>query len=371
MASIPATILAIRNTAPKYLAGVIDQTKRNRFLLKWLESQGRILYNEKAVQHIWNVKARKPEVENAGGNTPVVFKTHNTNEQLSITHASMRSSSAIDRETYTLNDSPQAIVKLTEDMLYDLTSTLADAMNDSLYTDNTADPTLITGIGSIMKTHASLAATDRVAVPSATATYGGKNIKLGALGGRWSARLAAADRASSVHSNDWPDGNGDPQYDYLAPKMYNYTGAWQTGTNNWRTNGERILRRSRITMKALAGNMMTPTLHLLAPEMLADFQDSLVNRERLVVSDYAKSLGFNGVLEFEGAVLQEDYSCPSGRGYGINPKEMALYSCGSDLFYIDGPSWETLAQAYVMLVGFMGNIRWNPKHFSEYASYTP
>ena len=89
MATIPSTILAIKNTAPKYLQGVTDQTVRNRFLLAYLEREGRILYNENAPQHIWLVKAREPEVENGGGGTPVVFKTHDTHEQLSISHVQM------------------------------------------------------------------------------------------------------------------------------------------------------------------------------------------------------------------------------------------------------------------------------------------
>jgi hypothetical protein len=122
-------------------------------------------------------------------------------------------------------------------------------------------------------------------------------------------------------------------------------------------------------MEALSGSGMIPTLHLLAPDMYATFLDSLVSRERLQISNYASSLGFPNTMEFEGAMLQKDYDCPAGRGYGINPKEMALYTLDDQLFYIDGPEWSIHAQAFVMLVGFMGNLRWNPKHFSEYASY--
>lgn len=369
MVAIPSTILAIKNTAPKYLKGVTDQTVRNRFFLKYLEQEGRILYNEAAPQHIWLVRAREPEVSTAGAGTPVVFSTSDTHEQLSITHARMRATNAIELETYKINKSPQQIANLTETLLKDLTDTLSRKMNGALYQDNTSDTSLITGIRSLMQPHGSTAASDLVAIPSTSASYGGKLLKLGALGGRWSSAKAAAARMSSVAANDWPEGNGDPQYDYLAPKMFQYTGAWQAGTNTWKTNGERILRKSRVTMKSLGGSGMTSTLHLLAPDMYTDFLEGLVSRERLRVSDYASKLGFPDTLEFEGAMLQEDYDCPAGRGYGINPKEMALYTLDDQLFYIDGPEWSIHAQAFVMLVGFMGNLRWNPKHFSEYAQY--
>ncbi len=269
MVAIPSTILAIKNTAPKYLQGVTDQTVRERFFLSFLEKEGRILYNEAAPQHIWLVRARQPEVSTAGAGTPVVFSTADTHEQLAITHARMRATNAIELETYKINKSPQQIANLTETLLKDLTDTLTRAMNDALYLDNTNDSSLVTGIRSIMQPHASTAAGDLVAVPSATAMYGGKALKLGALGGRWS--NSGAPYLSSVAANDWPEGNGDPQYDYLAPKMWQYTGNWRQGTNNWATNGEVILRRSRITMEALGGSGMTPTLHLMAPDMYATF----------------------------------------------------------------------------------------------------
>lgn len=367
MVAIPSTILAIKNTAPKYLQGVTDQTVRNRFLLAYLEREGRILYNENAPQHVWLVKVREPEVENGGGGSPVVFKTHDTHEQLSISHAQMQATNALDHKTYLINKSPTQIANLTETLLKDLTTTITRKIGDSLYSDNSSDASLITGIRSIMQPHASTAATDLVAIPSATATYGGKLLKLGAFGGRWSNN--GAPYFSSVAANDWPEGNGDPNYDALSPKMWQYTGSWTNGTNSWATNGERILRRSRITMESLGGLGMTPTLHLLAPDLYATFLDSLVSRERLQVSDYAKSLGFPNVLQFEGAMLEKDYSCPAGRGYGINPAEMALYSMTDQLFFIDGPEWSIHAQAFVMLVGFIGNVRWNPKHFCEYAQY--
>jgi len=365
--AIPSTILAIKNTAPKYLQGVTDQTVRNRFLLAYLEREGRILYNENAPQHIWLVKAREPEVENGGGGSPVVFKTHDVHEQLSISHCQMQATNALDHKTYLINRSPTQIANLTETLLKDLTTVITRKIGDSLYSDNSSDSTVITGIRSIMQPHASTASGDLIAPPSATATYGGKLMKLGALGGRWSNR--GSGYMSSVLNNDWPNGNGDSQYDYLAPKMWQYTGNWQSGTNNWATNGERIMRRSRVAMDTLGGEGMTPSVHVLATDLYNQFLDNLVARERLYVSDYAKSLGFPTVMEFEGAMVTTDYACPSGRGYGINPKEMALYSMTDQLFFIDGPEWSIHAQAFVMLVGFIGNVRWNPKHFSEYAQY--
>lgn len=360
------TAQAIKNTAPKYLPGVINNTIRRRFLLSFLKKAGRFKYNEPGIQCTWNVTVREPEIRTTRGQRSQ-FAQSDTKEQLTIDHAQLEGTDMIDRNTMMVNRGPTQIVNLAETKMTELVDSLANKMNAQVYGDNSSDSAALTGLGSLFNVRVG-ANTDRNGVPDPASTYGGKSMALAALGGKWSASLGAS-RPNTYISTDWPEGNGDPQYDYLASKSYNYTGSWQS-TNTWETNCERIIRRARVAIRALGGEGAAPALHLLAPDLYNTLQDAVQTRERLSPSEYAGRMGFPDVLSYEGALVAFDFDCPAGIGYAINPQEMALYSVHDQLFYTDGPTWDTREQAYLFLVGFLGNLRWNPKHFAQYGSYT-
>lgn len=362
------TAQAIKNTAPKYLPGAVNQTIRHRFLLSYLQKAGRFVFNEGGTNCTWNVTIRQPETRSTRGQR-AQFIASDTKEQLTISHAQLEGTDLLDRNTMMVNKEPLAIVKLTETKLDELVTSLADTMCSQIYVDNTSDSSQLTGLQSIMRPDVG-AATDRMAVPAAGAAYGGKSMVLGDQGGAWSSNLGV-NRPNTVISTDWPDGNGSSQYDYLAPKMFNYTGDWTSGTTDtWALNCEKLMRRAKVAIRTLGGAGAAPMLMVFAPELYNELLDNIQNRERLFVSDYNKELGFPEALTFEGATLAYDYDCPSGKGYAINPQEMALYSVHDQLMYTDGPTWDMREQAYLFLVGFLGNLRWNPKHFAEFGSYT-
>ena len=289
-------------------------------------------------------------------------------EQLTVTHAQLEGTDMLDRNTMMVNKGPQAIVNYTQEKLDDLVNSLADKMCSQVYVDNTSDTNQLTGLQTFMKSTVG-ANTDRMGVPTSGTTYGGKSMVLGAEGGTWSSNLASADRMNSSITTDWPQGQGDSQYDYLSPRLFNYTGNWSS-TNNWENNCEKLLRRARVSIKALGGEGTAPALHVLSPELYNQLQDSVQVRERLKPSDYASKMGFPDTLAYEGSMVAFDYECPADKGYAMNPNEVSLYSVSDQLMYVDGPEWDIREQAYLFLVGFFGNLRWNPKAFAEYASYT-
>lgn len=361
------TAQAIANTAPKYLPGAINQTVRQRFLLSYLQKAGRFVMNEGGVSCTWNVTSRQPEVHTTRGQR-AQFVGSDTKTQLTITHAQLEGTDVLDRNTMMVNKGPTAIVKLTETKLDELVAAVADQISAQVYVNNSSDDSQLTGIGTLMRGEVA-ANTDRVAVPVSGATYGGKSMVLGNQGGKWDANLGGS-RFNTVISTDWPEGRGDVQYDYLTPKMFNYTGDWSDGTDTWALNCEKLLRRAKVSIRALGGAGAAPAVAVFAPEMYNELLDSIQTRERLRVSDYASDLGFGDTLSYDGMVIAFDYDCPSGKGYAINPQEMALYSVHDQLMYTDGPTWDTREQANLFLVGFLGNLRWNPKHFAEFGSYT-
>lgn len=361
------TAQAIKNTAPKYLPNAVNQTLRDRFLLSYLQKAGRFIFNEGGVSCTWNVTVRQPEIRSTRGQR-AQFVGSDTKEQLTISHAQLEGTDALDRNTLMVNSGPTAIVKLIETKLDELVTSLADKLCNQIYVDNASDSAQLTGLQSIMKGVVG-ANTDRMAVPAPGTTYGGKSMVLGALGGKWTSALGVARHNTSILT-DWPEGTGDSQYDYLAPKMFNYGGDWSAGTEDWANNCEKLLRRAKVAIRALGGAGTAPAVGVFSPEMYNELMDSIQTRERLSISDYASDLGFGDTMSYDGMVLAFDYDCPANKGYAINPQEMALYSVHDQLMYTDGPTWDTREQAYLFLVGFLGNLRWNPKHFAQFALHT-
>lgn len=363
-----ATAQAIKAIAPKYLPGAVDHTIRNRFLLSYLQKAGRFVFNVDGRDCTWNVKIRQPEVRSTGGQRPQ-FVQSDVHEQLNITHAQLEGTDTIDRNTMMVNKGETQIVNLTEEKLNDLVDSLADKLCSQVYINNSTDTNQYTGLQTFIQGEVT-SNNDRVAVPASGTTYGGKSIVLGAAGGTWSANLASANRFNSGLTNDWPEGSGDSQYDYLAPKILNYTGSWSSGTNDWATNCEKLIRRARVMINSLSGKGRAPMLHVLSSQLYNELQDTVQVRERLKPSDYADKMGFPETLSYEGALVEYDFDCPAGKGFALNPQEMSLYSIEKGLMYVDGPTWDTREQAYLFLVGAFGNFRFNPKCFASYESVT-
>lgn len=364
-------ILAIRNTAPKYLKGASDQTIRNRFWLSLLQSEGRILYNQSGTSTTWSVRARQPAARTHSSGVGVIYEHHQAFEQLTVPVAGLIGTQALDLKIQMMNKGPLAIVDLYADAMDAVLASVGNRLSAELFLRNTGNDDQVVGIDTPMVPDGSVAANDRIALPSSSAAYGGKLVRPGSYGGTWSNNLAAANRPSSLLTNDWPLGSGSADYDFITPKMINYTSSsWGTGGNTWSDNCEHVIRRGRSWIRHLSGDSKIPTLHMLSQELFDEFQDRLVVRERLQVSDYAGKLGFaEDVINYNGAMIKSEYDCPAGVGYAVNLAEMSLFSLHDQLFYLVGPEFNNTALAHEVAIGFFGNLRFNPKHIAKYGSY--
>lgn len=358
-------MLAVKTTAPKYLKDASDQTIRRRIVLSTLQQSGNIIFGVRSPSMTWQVEVREPKVRSMVHGQRSVFKMHDAYESLTIDHAEIEATDRLDRRTQMINDaSPQQIIDLASTKMEKLVRKLSRTIGDEFFTDSSGTgSSQLTGLQSFCKA-GTTASTDLVAQPDSTVTYGGKSIGLGQSGGFWSSDLAV--KPNAALAKDWPEGSGSSEYDWNSPKIFQASGAWTSGTNNWEANCTRILRRGASAISNLGGENVAPMIHILSVSMYNQFMDNLETRERLNVSDYAKELGFPGVMNYEGALVVQDFACPANRGYGINPNEMCLYSVHDQLFFTDGPSWEIPEQSTLFLVGFLGNYRWNVKNVVEY-----
>jgi hypothetical protein len=360
---------AVKATAPKYLKGATDLTIRRRLLLKILQQSGNIMFNIKAPEMIWQVEVREPQARVLTGGQLHQWDTFDPYESLRISHAELEVTDVLRRRSQMINsDSPQQIVDLAGTKMEQLLKKMTRTISKQFYADNTSGTSVgqMTGIRSIMKPAALPSSAALVAIPASGSTYGGQPLTLNPFGGRWSTDLAT--KPNATLGTDWPFGSGSPEYDPFSPKMFNTAATYDSDTG-WKANCLKILRRSAACVLSTGGESVTPVVHILALDMLNEYKDKLETRERLLTSDYAKSLGFPDTMVYEGAIVTTDFDCPAGTAYSINPSEMALYSCHNNLFFTDGPEWQQPEQATLFLVGFMGNWRWNPKHFCEMKVY--
>lgn len=367
-------ILAVQATAPKWLKGASDQTIRQRVLLSMLDSRGRLKFNvDGHTECNWLIQVRDPQIKQYGDSARQNFTEHNAYESLQIDVRGYIGTDRLSHWTNLLNRGKLAIVSHYDTKLENLVRAAKRRIAADIYADGYAagNEQKLIGLGSFMKPDAAVAADDLVAVPASTASYGGKSVQLGALGGTWSADMPVADRPSSVAANDWPLGSGSPEYDALTPKMLNASSTrWPSGTAGFKNNCTAIMRRARQWTRSLGGDGSEPMLHLLSNEFYTDFQDYMEAKERIMLphkdtADY----GFAQTLNFEGAAIASDYDVPPQKGYGINIDEALLFTLHNDLFESEGPVWSTEEQGWLFVVRMAGNLRFNPKHHVEYGYY--
>lgn len=363
-------LIAIRNTAPMWLKGASDSTIRNHFILAYLRKEGRMTFNYSGVAINWLVKARQPIARQLQSGQGTTYDQSQIYESLTIPYAGLHATDSLDHKVKLMNKGELAIVDLAETKMDELLKTVSRGVSSGFYNQNTSDDNDLVGIRTPCIAHGSVAAGDIVAALSASASYGGKSVALGALGGSWSAVRSTS--PSSVLANDWPMGNGSPEYDYLSPKLLNYSSTgWGTGSTRWSENCEMVMRRGLSYVTHLSGTNNTPNVYLLAQDLMDEFKDQLTNRERLFPENYVSALGFapGKLLEYNGAIVASDYYCPAGYGYALNAQEMELVSLHDNLFFMDGPTYNHLTLSDDFLVGFYGNYRFNPKHIVEFGAY--
>lgn len=364
-------IIAVKNTAAKYLKGAADQTIRGYFWLSYLQSQGRIVIGDTGgVSTNWNVMARQPDVRQSGDDAQLVFAEHDAYEQLTIDVRGYHATDRLTEKKKLMNNGPLQIIDLYGTKIENLVKAVTDQFGNELYIDGNAsgNENRLCGIESFMGSSTTVAA-DLVAKPSDT--YAGKSTVLGTLGGSWSTNLTTSPNANVA--TDWPEGQGSSEYDYLTPKLINYSSSsWGTGGTTWADNCTKVMRRARLWVHHTTGAEKSPMLHLLAPNLYGDFLDSVENKFRFTTTHpVGGDLGFADAINFEGAIVKQDYGCPAGVGYGINANEMLLFNIHDDgsFFKSVGPEYDVKTNSYLYMIYFYGNMRFNPKAFAKYDDY--
>ena len=372
MADTPEWVGVVTATAIKYLKGQIRETVRNRVTLAMLESKGRIKYGQTGTEMRWNVQYDQHPMETFADDGQLTFERHDLMRQLSINWRGYKTTDKFTEKERLMNRGDVAIVNRYADAISNLMESFRARFAPELYIDGyaTGNTNRICGLESFFGSGTTVAA-DRLAQPSDT--YANKSTSLGNEGGTWSTDLSGATNIpNAAVATDWPDGSGDTAYDYLSPKLVNWSStSWGTNSaTTWEDNCERAIGQALSWTTSTGGKEGRPDLLLLNSRMHNQFKDRQRAKQRVEVPyKAAQDLGFDDVMNFDGIGITADFDVPSNTGYLMNFDKMELLCLYDQLFYPRGPEYDIKTDSYLMHIGFFGNCRFRPRHFAKLGKF--
>lgn len=357
----------INTTAPRYLKGAIDATIRERLLLSLMKKRGRISTGNYGFNLNWDVEMDQPPVQAYGDGGVIDFSRHDLWQQLVIDVRGYVATDTMTGKEKLMNAGDVAIIKRYDRIMPNLMKSIRDRFGTELYVDGyaTGNSQRLIGIESFCGT-GTTAAGDRIAQPSDT--YAGKSTAVGQFGS-WSNALSTYPNAAIA--SDWPDGQGTASYDYLSPKLLNWSSTnWGTSSTAWEDNCERVIAQAVIWTALTSGASGRVGLFLLSGRLFYGYRNKISAKQRIIIPHKdSDDLGFPDALNQEGAAIHYEFGLDANTGYGFNLDEMELCSWGKELFNSAGPEYSIQTDSWLFKVGFFGNAKFNPKAFCKLYNY--
>lgn len=359
-------------TKPKFMKGASDLTIRKRLILAMLRRKGRLEFNQSGQECRWQVEFSQPPVEAYMDGGIIDFSNHDAFRQLAYDWRGYITTDTLTKKQNAMNAGDEALIKLFQTKSNRLVKAMRNNISGELYGDGEAPGRennlhgLETFLGSGTCTNA-----DRIAAPSDTYGLSQLQTNLGVEGGTWSSVMATKPNASI--GTDWPDGQGDSEYDFLAPKLINWSAnSWGTGSQLWEANCWRVISQA-ITWLTMGGDEDgMPDICLLGANLFQGYKNHEEAIRRISIPHKAsQDLGFGGnVLNQDGCAISADFDCPANTGYMLNLDQVTLSSLFPELFWMEGPDKDPRsAWSWLWGVGLFGNAKWQPKHVAKMFNY--
>jgi hypothetical protein len=201
-------------------------------------------------------------------------------------------------------------------------------------------------------------------------SYGGYDTDVAGQGGSWSANLSTKPNASIA--TDWPYGQGDSEYDFNSPKLVNWSSnAFGTSAVTWSANCWRALMTLNGWLSLTGGPDGVPDLCPVASNLWQGFIEYLeVKQRELVPHKEATDLGFGNTLNMNGMGIYPEFDCPADTFYQLNCSKITISCMTPELLWAKGPTEDIRSGgAKLMLVGFFGNAKYQPKFVGKGKNY--
>ena len=363
---MPEWSAVVNTTAARYLKGASDETVRERVVFALMQKRKRILYDwdgkEVTQQHMYGL----PETEAYSGGT-IDFEASDVYRQTTHNWRQYITQDKMTEKDRAMNSGVPQLVNRYANIMKNMRSSMTAKFGTELYVDGATYTDRMEGMETFCADDAATVVGDLVARPSDN--YGGQSTIPGTLAGSWSTDLST--KPNAVLAVDWPSGSGDPEFDWLSPKLINYTSTnWGTGTNTWLDNCEISIRRGILWCRLTGGAEGTPNIVMLGEDLYSDYMQKQEAKTRIIVPyKEVQDLGFPEGARQEGASIMTEFGMTSSIGYLINPNKMEMRILGSQLFTVKGPEWDIRTMSWLFLMYWMGNLYFQPKYFGKLKAY--
>jgi hypothetical protein len=358
----------VATNAPDFAKGFEDLTVRSRYILSLAKQRGRFEYNKKGYEWNWQVQFDQQNVTQYADGGNLDFERSDLFRRLTIDSRGYTATDKMtdkEKEQYGGNT---GLINRYNEIGKLLMQSMSDKFGGELYKDGNAAgrESSIHGIESFMGSGTTVAA-DLVAQPSDT--YAGRSTALAADGGTWSSVLTTSPNAAV--DTDWPNGQGDSKYDYMAPKLLNWSSSnWGTSSATWASNGHFVISQGQTWLTMTGGAKGAVDVFVCAADLFQGYKNSLATLRRVIVPHKgANDLGFGMAINQDGMAIMPDFDCPVNTGYFINVDQMKICSQTANLFFSKGPEYDIKTNAFLWLMGFYGNCQWNPKWHGKAYNY--
>ncbi len=354
----------VESTIKNFIREVEVDVKRNRKWLAKLEADGRITYNWSGLSMEWRIQYKRARPKGYADMDTVTFPRRSRHKIATLDWRAYTHDESISKFDKLKNRGPQAIVKMLESTVTDMTEEMEEHFGEELYVDGNASGNgrRIHGIESFMGSSgvgSSYFATN-------SDSYAGLDTTLGAYGG-------------SVLEGAWPTGTFSSEYDFYTPLLVDYTdAAWAASTKTWPNTCEEALAYGIINSMKNTSKRGRINMVLLNVELYRQFREKLRGKEQINVTqggggrgDSLTGLGFGDVVNFEGAEVSYEYGVPASTGYGFNTQQMELRSMQSQLFdFNTNGEYESTDKSLRFSIDFFGNMVFRPRYFFKLKNYT-
>lgn len=360
------------STKPKYMKGASDLTLRSRLYLAMLKKRGRLEFNQSGEFCQWQVEYSQPPVEQYADGGVIDFTNHQAFQRLQVDWRGYIARDSMSMKQQEMNKGEEALINLFQTKANRLTKGLSAKFSGELFRDGDAAgrESAIHGIETFLGSGTCLVG-DRIAAPSDAYSLTQISTVPGTYGGSWSNGLGTYPNASLAC--DWPDGQGDVEFDFLAPKLINWSSnAWGTSSVLWEDNCWRVIGQMITWLTMTGGQDGMPDITLLAPNLFQGYKNHEETIRRISIPHKeANDLGFAGnVLNQDGCAISADFDVPANTGYGLVLNQVTISSLMPQLFWMKGPDVDPRSGwSYLWGQGFYGNAKYSPKHVAKLFNY--
>jgi hypothetical protein len=128
----------LHEQTPKFLAGWVDETIRNRIFLAMLRKNGRIILNANSPMCIWNVKFAQPTVNSAGDVGNLTFQRTDVMRQAGQSWRGYIATDMMTEKEYLMNRGPGQIFNRYGEIVPFMMEAMTDTFGGQLYVDGDA-----------------------------------------------------------------------------------------------------------------------------------------------------------------------------------------------------------------------------------------